>query len=220
MKQFLALLTFIIIATTAAYAQPDRGMGGISIPRSTAPVAKPTPAPVPSDYKSPFKVDPFKKEFKSDLKVGGEEKPKSVIIEEKDRFVTGGSEYKDRVAIKPEREATPGVKGNIDYGIIRTKSPYITLMAYDFGAEDGDRVKITLNDKVLFSSVTLSNIGQGLLITLNEGFNDLRVEALNQGTSGPNTGGFTMYDNQEVNLKNSEWNLFTGFHGKFLVIKE
>lgn len=219
MKKIIFSLTFIIAFALAAQAQPDRSTGGLVIPRSDKPTTSPTPSPTPSGYVSPFKVDPFKKEFKSTLQVGAEEKP-STILEQKNNYTTGGSEYADRVAIKPKGESSDAYKGNIDYGIIRTKSPYIILSAYDFGAEDGDRVKVTVNDVVVTYNVTLSNYTQVIIINLSEGFNDIRIEALNQGTLGPNTGGFTIYDSNENKLKNNEWNLATGFHGKFLVIRE
>ncbi|OYQ39589.1 hypothetical protein CHU92_04650 [Flavobacterium cyanobacteriorum] len=209
----------MITFAAMALAQPDRSSGGLVIPRSDKPVTAPDPSPAPSGYVSPFNTDPFKKEIKSTLWVGTEEKPRTVL-EEKNNFTTGGSEYASRVAIKPKGESSDAYKGNIDYGIIRTKSPYIILSAYDFGAEDGDRVKVTVNDVVVTYNITLSNYTQAIIINLSEGFNDIRIEALNQGTLGPNTGGFTIYDNAEKKLKNNEWNLATGFYGKFLVIRE
>lgn len=220
MKQFLALLTFIIIATTAAYAQPDRGMGGISIPRSTAPAAAPKPAPLPSDYKSPFKVDPFKKEFKSDLRVGGEEKPKSVIEEPNNNFVTGASEYQDRVTIRQRGESNEAYKGNRSFGEFTTKSKYINLMCRDFGAEDGDRIKISVNGRVIIANTTLYNNYMSVMITLDPGFNLIEIEALNQGTSGPNTAAFEVKDDRESTITGNEWNLATGFKATFLIIKE
>lgn len=219
MKQFLLATLFIIAFANSAFAQPDRGRGGISIPRASNPTTAPKPSPTPSNYKSPFTIDPFKKEFKSDLQVGGEKKP-ATVVQQQNNFVTGGSEYEKRTTIKPEGESAEAYKGHLDFGEIRTKSPYIVMMAYDSGAEDGDRIKVTLNGKILFSDVTLTNYGQGLMVNLNEGFNDLKIEALNQGYSGPNTGSFTIYDNKDVKLKTSDWNLSTGFHGRFLIVKE
>lgn len=152
--------------------------------------------------------------------IGGDNNNSSSTMEPKNEYVTGGSEYADRTKVKPRGESSDAYKGNMDFGMIRTKSPYLVLKAYDFGAEDGDRVKITINDKVVVSDVMLSNFTKAIMLHLNEGFNDIRVEALNQGTSGPNTGGFGLYDNKEDNLKSSEWALATGFYGRFLVIKE
>lgn len=220
MKRFLALLTFILISAIAAHGQPDRGMGGISIPRSTAPAAKPTPAPVPSDYKSPFKIDPFKKEFKSDLKVGGEEKPISVIETPSNNFVTGASEYQDRVTIRQRGESNEAYKGNRSFGEFTTKSGYINLMCRDFGAEDGDRIKVSVNGRVIVSNITLRFDFSSVMISLDPGFNLIEIEALNQGTSGPNTAAFEVRDDKENMVTGNEWNLATGFKATFLIIKE
>lgn len=220
MKRILALLTFIAVTGTVANAQVDRGGGGISIPRSTAPATAPQPSAVPSDYVSPFKVDPFKKEFKSDLKVGAEEKPKSVIIEEKDKFVTGSSEYQDRVTIRERGESNEAYKGNRSFGEFTTKSGYINLMCRDFGAEDGDRIKISINGRVIVSNTTLHNDFSSVLISLDPGFNLIEIEALNQGTSGPNTAAFAVLDDKDSTITSNEWNLATGFKATFLIIKE
>ncbi len=220
MKQLLALFAFIILTAVTVHAQPDRGMGGISIPRSTAPAASPKPAPVPSDYVSPFKVDPFKKEFKSDLRVGAEEKPKSVIEQPNNNFVTGGSEYQDRVTIRQRGESNEAYRGNRSFGEFTTKSNYINLMCRDFGAEDGDRIKISVNGRVIVSNTTLYNNYMSVMITLDPGFNLIEIEALNQGTSGPNTAAFEVRDDKENTVTGNEWNLATGFKASFLIIKE
>lgn len=215
MKYFFVFF-ILISATFSVSAQPDNPGGGIAIPRSDNPQVAPSP-----EVPRVFSIMPEKKDTPSyypSFEVGKKDNTSSMI--QKDEFASRAHEYADRVEIRQQGESNEAYKGNLEFGIIRTKSPYLVLAARDFGAEDGDRVKVTLNKKVIMSDVTLTNSGQGIMITLFEGFNDLRFEALNQGTSGPNTGQFSISDNKEEILAGGEWNLATGFHGKFIVIKE
>jgi hypothetical protein len=219
MKQLL--LTFIIIFTTAsgAFAQLDRASGGLSIPRKTKPKAEPKPAPTPEGYVSPFKIDPFKKEYKSNLQVGAEE-PQRSIVEQRNDFVTGGSEYQDRVTIKQRGESNEAYKGNRSFGEFRTKSGYVNVMCRDFGAEDGDRIKVSINGKVIIANTTLNFDFNSIMMNLSPGFNLIEIEALNQGTSGPNTAAFEVYDDKGNLIVGNEWNLATGFKATFLIVKE
>lgn len=211
MKYFFILL--FILSGTGLYAQVDNPTGGIAIPKSKTPI---TPT-APKQAEMPSPKAPNKKSFMDYDLEGG-----NLSAEKKNGFVSRGAEYQSKAeaSIRPRGESNEAYRGNIDFGIIRTKSPYIILNMRDFGAEDGDRVKITLNDNIILSNAVLNNGNQAVMITLFEGFNNILIEALNQGTSGPNTGDFSIYDNKEERLSGNEWNLATGFHAKFLVLKE
>jgi hypothetical protein len=217
MRYFFIFL-FLITCTSGAFAQFDTGKGGISIPRAKNPVSSPAPAATPSGYVSPFKIEP-KKEFKSTLQVGGDTGNTSVMFQ-KNEYVSRGSEYQDRTTIKQRGESNEEYRGNRDFGEFKTKSLYLNIMARDFGAEDGDRIKITLNGRVIISDVTLNNNDRATVLTLEPGFNHIEIEALNQGTSGPNTAEFKIFDDKEALLSANEWNLATGFKATFLFIKE
>ena len=215
MKYFFVFFIFIS-GTFSSSAQPDNPAGGIAIPRSDNPQVAPSPN-VPKF----FSITPEKKDTPSyypSFEVGKKNENFSMI--QKDEFASRAPEYADRVEIKQRGESSEPYKGNLEFGVIKTKSPYIVLSARDFGAEDGDRIKVTHNGTIILSDITLYHDSKGIMITLFEGFNDIRFEALNQGTSGPNTGEFHLNDDKEETLAGGEWNLATGFHGKFIVIKE
>ena len=58
-------------------------------------------------------------------------------------------------------------------------------------------------------------------IELQEGLNDLELEALNRGALGGNTGAFYIYDAEGKMLMSDLWNNFdTGVKSKFTFIKE
>jgi hypothetical protein len=48
----------------------------------------------------------------------------------------------------------------------------------------------------------------------------LKSEALNQGTSGPNTAAFSVYDDSGNLITSNEWNLTTGIKATIVVVKE
>lgn len=206
----------MVFFSVSAVAQIDNPTGGIAIPRSNSTISPKLPAK--AETPPPAPITPPKKTFTSaDFKDNSE-----FSMEKKSEFVNRGSEFQQKVqaSVLPRGESSEAFKGHMDFGIIKTKSTYLMLNMRDFGAEDGDRIKITQNDKILFSDITLNNGVRTVMISLNPGFNDIRIEALNQGTSGPNTGEFYIYDDKEKRLGGGEWNLMTGFHGKFLVVKE
>ena len=212
----LFVFTFLLCVTLQANAQFDTNSGSISVPKGNT-----TSTDTPSlSTTSPFTLTPPKPTVSNPYQVGANNES-NFSMYQKDEFVSRSSEYMDRVQVKTrESESNEPYKGNIDFGVIKTKSPYIILMARDFGAEDGDRVKVTVNNKIIVANVTLTNRGAAIMITLAEGFNNIQIEALNQGTSGPNTGDFGVKDNEEKLLARNEWNLATGFYAKFIVVKE
>jgi len=51
-------------------------------------------------------------------------------------------------------------------------------------------------------------------------FNKVEFEALNQGTSGPNTAEFSIFDDKGAVITSDQWDLATGFKGSIMIIKE
>jgi hypothetical protein len=47
-------------------------------------------------------------------------------------------------------------------------------------------------------------------LELNEGYNRIDFQALNQGLSGPNTAELRLYDANDNLISSNEWNLLTG----------
>ncbi|MEN9656444.1 MAG: hypothetical protein RL311_1425, partial [Bacteroidota bacterium] len=93
-------------------------------------------------------------------------------------------------------------------------------MYRDAAYVDGDIIRVYLNDKIIESQVTLDGVFKGFEIELVNGFNKIDFEALNQGTSGPNTAEFRVYDDKGSLISASQWNLGTGFKATILLVKE
>ncbi|HUH51862.1 MAG TPA: hypothetical protein VLZ11_07165 [Flavobacterium sp.] len=118
------------------------------------------------------------------------------------------------------RENLEEFKRNQYFGDFKTISKYIKLVYRDHLAFDGDRVQIIVNDKVVLSNVLLEPSYKSLQIELVIGFNKVEIIALNQGTSGPNTAEFQVYDDQGELISSNQWELATGFKGSIILIKE
>jgi len=105
-------------------------------------------------------------------------------------------------------------------GEIRTGSSNVTIMYRDHEYVDGDRVRIYVNGDVVKISVYLSAGFNGFTFPLDKGFNRVEFQALNQGTSGPNTAQLVIYDDDGTVLSSNEWNLLTGRKATVTIIKD
>jgi len=105
-------------------------------------------------------------------------------------------------------------------GDFKTNAKFVGIVARDHEYIDGDRVKIYVNGEVVEYNLLLSGSFKGINIDLVEGFNRLDFEALNQGSSGPNTAQVVVTDEAGKVLHNNRWNLSTGSKASLIVIKE
>lgn len=105
-------------------------------------------------------------------------------------------------------------------GDFKTNAKFVGIVARDHEYVDGDRVKIYVNGQVVEYNMLLSGSFKGINIDLIEGFNRLDFEALNQGSSGPNTAQVVVTDESGKVLHNNRWNLSTGSKASIIVIKE
>lgn len=107
-----------------------------------------------------------------------------------------------------------------DLGSFRTNSKAVRIICRDFQYPDGDRVTISVNGVPVVVNITLRSTYQGFDIPLEIGLNKIAIIALNQGTSGPNTAAFKVYDDKGNVLSTNEWNLATGAKATILIAKD
>jgi len=105
-------------------------------------------------------------------------------------------------------------------GDVKTSAKFIGVVARDHEYVDGDRVKIYLNGEVVEPNILLSASYKGINIDLTKGFNRIEFEALNQGSSGPNTAQVIVTDEAGKIIHNNRWNLSTGSKASMVVIKQ
>ena len=81
-----------------------------------------------------------------------------------------------------------------DLGSFRTNSKSVNIICRDFQYPDGDRVTILINDIPVIQNIVLEQSYQKFNIPLDIGINRIAFKALNQGSSGPNTAAFKVYN--------------------------
>ena len=105
-------------------------------------------------------------------------------------------------------------------GELRTGSLNVSIMYRDHEYVDGDRVRIYVNGDIVKSSVYLSAGFNGFTFLLQPGFNKVEFQALNQGSSGPNTAELRIFNDEGDVISANQWNLTTGRKAMVTIIKE
>ena len=107
-----------------------------------------------------------------------------------------------------------------DLGSFRTSSKSVNIICRDFQYPDGDKVTIFVNDIPVIVNITLRQSYQKFNIPLEVGINKIAFKALNQGSSGPNTAAFKVYNDAGMLLSSNEWNLATGAKATLVIAKD
>lgn len=219
-------LFIVLIFTTVLFAQPDNGKRTVVIPRLKDPEVKANNIPATAaeprfkamDFaESVFDKDrllTFPKEGNKIIQIG--EMPKK----EPEQFANPREIPKNAIPKPKGDENTQIFRRNQSFGEFRTKSNMVKVLYRDHMAEDGDIVKISVNSMVVAARVYLTNEYKFVEIGLTPGFNKIEFEALNQGTSGPNTAEFHVFDDKGQQITGNQWDLATGFKGSVMIIKE
>ena len=214
--KYILLFVMLLAMSAPLTAQTDGPKGGMAIPKKKK-NAEPTKPSLSTT--GPFTIKPEKKPSNPSFVIGGPEEEKSKISTET-RFVGRGSEFEDKFELKQKRESSEPYKGNQFFGEFKSKAVYVQVMCRDFEYADGDRIKVLVNDRVVIPEIVLVNGYQAVEIPLQKGFNKIDFEALNQGTSGPNTAEFVITDDKKGTITTNQWNLATGFKASVMLVKE
>lgn len=105
-------------------------------------------------------------------------------------------------------------------GDFKSGSKFVRFLYRDHMFVDGDRVSVSINDKVIHPNIYLQGDFQGFYFDLEKGFNKIDITALNQGESGPNTAQFVMYDDNKQVISTNVWNLATGVKATVIIVKD
>ncbi len=107
-----------------------------------------------------------------------------------------------------------------DLGSFRTSSKSVNIICRDFQYPDGDIVTIYVNDIPVVVNIVLKQHYQKFTIPLEVGINKVSFMALNQGSSGPNTAAFKVFNDAGMLLSSNEWNLATGAKATLIIAKD
>lgn len=105
-------------------------------------------------------------------------------------------------------------------GDVKSNGKFIGIVCRDHEYVDGDRVKIWLNDAVVEHNLLLTGAYKGINVDLQNGFNKIDFEALNHGSSAPNTAQIDVYDDAGKLIYSNKWLLSTGSKATLIVTKD
>ena len=184
------------------------------IKKAIPPTADIPPIKTPNVFKNPELLNPNPSPSLSIT-------PESTIsMTPKNEFMNPGDVYRDKLNKKEDKSEGLVYRKNQNLGNFSTSSTTAKVRYRDAAYVDGDKIRVYLNDKVIEYQVILDSNFQGFEIVLEKGFNRIDFEALNQGSSGPNTAEFQIYDDNGGLISASQWNLGTGFKATIVVTKE
>ncbi|PNQ73100.1 hypothetical protein C1T31_08910 [Hanstruepera neustonica] len=144
----------------------------------------------------------------------------------KEKFGNPAEQYKERFE-RQEKGFEKVIEGEVlgdtedQYlGDFKTNGKKITIAYRDYGATDGDLIRIIADDVVLRGQVLLGSRLSGFEMELKEGFNKLDFQALNMGESAPNTAELLVLDEGGNVIAQEYWALRTGVKATIIVVKE
>ncbi len=123
-------------------------------------------------------------------------------------------------AFTKDKEPSPEYGKDQFLGDVKTSANFVNVKYRDHEYVDGDMIRVYVNGDIVQSSVYLGGSFGGFTLRLDEGVNKIEFEALNQGSSGPNTAELHVYDENGFIISAKEWNLLTGRRATIMVTKE
>ncbi|MBE7638861.1 hypothetical protein GUB10_00825 [Salegentibacter sp. BLCTC] len=146
------------------------------------------------------------------------EKPKAIDFREKpNNLKTAGDAVKERWT--KDKEALEKYREDQYLGDFKTTGKFVELYCRDHQFVDGDQVNIYVNGKFI-ERVVLGGGYRPVLVSLESGFNNIEFEAINQGSSGPNTAQLKVLEENGNLVASKEWNLLSGAKASLIVVKE
>ena len=162
------------------------------------------------------------------------------LLSKKPEYDLGLSDKKNEVKMLPDRqlkqaghdlvlkpnvgEAEKGKSGqhfgDMYLGDLKTGAKFVGIVCRDHEFVDGDRVRIYVNGVVAEPNILLTGAFKGLNLELEKGFNRIDFEALNQGSTGPNTAQVDVYDDAGKLLYSNKWLLSTGSKATLIIVKD
>lgn len=148
--------------------------------------------------------------------------PNPVKMIPDDELVQAGTGLKINPRIGPgERLGGSGQYFADQYlGDVKSNGKYVGIVCRDHEYVDGDRVKIYVNDVVVEHNMLLTGAFKGVNVDLQPGFNKLDFEALNHGSSAPNTAQVDVYDDTGKLIYSNKWLLSSGSKATLIVTKD
>lgn len=209
MKRNCITILFLLI-TFSGFSQFELPKKGISISPISNSSGKITPT---SSIKYPSIFDKKDKLLENFSLISKKEKPEKSVMDTQKEFINPGDKIVEKENQKLKTEGLSSVVDNSDsfLGEFIVTTIKLKITCRDYGAIDGDVVSINLNGQLIVPVINLESGFKSYVFELNEGSNEIHIEALNTGMLFPNTGQFVFYDGNEKLVTNQQWNLNAGY---------
>ncbi|NJX15090.1 hypothetical protein [Tamlana crocina] len=217
------LFVLMLFLSLSAHAQIDSRNNSVAIPAIEAETDSIDSSPLTPS--KPIENNPFK--LNTPKVAPNLEMPKkqfSMFPEEE--FGNPGELYTQQLddhlnSIKSQLElGTKGSKTDQYFGVVETESDYAIVQYRDFGEEDGDLIRVSLNGEIVEYRITLRNHFKGLKLKLQKGKNTIEFLAINEGYLLPNTAHFRVRDDMGAVIASNQWNLSKGVKAYITVVKK
>jgi len=213
-QQTISLLSLLLCCclATKTTAQETSSTSGVT-PTEHIPSSTPIP-PTGIDLKN---KKGFKNAF-SEAQKKAEKKRKDAAL--KNKGILPAEQFaKQRFKESYKKINQQYAKVDQHLGSFRSDTKFVKISCKDYQYPDGDRVTIYHNNIPVVYNIVLYESYQSFKINLDVGINTIAFKALNQGTSGPNTAAFKVYDDGGNLISSNEWNLATGAKATIVITK-
>ena len=102
---------------------------------------------------------------------------------------------KKKIKINDNILETKILKNNDDFSI-NWNSEKVILFIWDSNKEDGDKIQLKINNKIILKNYETKNKRKKIIYPLKKGENIIEITALNLGASSPNTSRVELVDNK------------------------
>jgi len=201
-----------------AYSQIETNTNTVQFETEDTNSINPTGLKLPAREKPSLTIPKDERDPRSNMSVG-ENEPEPFDMLKGDGLLTNDKGKIPKAFIK-DKEPSPEFGKDQYLGEVKTGAVFVSVKYRDHEYVDGDLIRVYVNGDIVQSSVYLGGSFAGFILTLEEGVNEIVFEALNQGTSGPNTAELHVYDDNGFIISAKQWNLLTGNRATIKVIKE
>ena len=131
-----------------------------------------------------------------------------------------GMKIDPKVGPRAPKEGSKQHFADMYLGDVKSNAKFVGIVCRDHEFVDGDRVKIYVNEKIADPNILLTGSFKGVNVDLEKGFNRIDFEALNVGSSPPNTAQINVYDDKGELIYANKWLLSAGSKATLIITKE
>ncbi len=211
------LLLFLISATTV-FGQLETNTNTIQFEVEDRDTPTPNGFELPAREKPSLTTPKDERDPKTNMSLGTTQ-PEAFDMRKTDGLLENNI-GKTPKAFTKDKEPLPEYGKDQYLGDVKTGAVFVSVKYRDHEYVDGDLIRVYVNQDIVQSQVYLGGTFSGFTLNLEPGTNTIEFEALNQGSSGPNTAELHVYDDNGFIISAKEWNLLTGNRASIIVIKE